>query len=525
MLNRRNLMALAAAGGVVCPAVAQAGRTLVVAATHTPGGFDGDALKPATQAVVVQIYEGLTAYAKTRNAAGAEVLAFGNVVPHLAESWTLSPDKRVWTFRLRDGVKSFRGNLLTADDVVWSWQKSLHQKRTGAFIARVCGVEGVEKLDERTVRFTLRAPSEIFPRSLTQYVPAVYDSTETRKHATADDPFALRWIDANTAGFGAYHLDSVRQGEQAVFVANPNYFGPAPYFGRVIYRAVPSAGARVQLLLAGQAHWIEEITHAQAAELQKRVKVVRSEGTAMASVRMNPAIKPFDDPRVRQAVVMASDYEAVNKVVFLELGSRPRSMVPPVIPGHDPTVPLVQRDAEGAKRLLVDAGYPDGIDLTLQYAGLEWWEEGVALQTQQGLADAGIRVTPKRISDSEMRARTTLERRDLAFFTFKDFPFVLDPIYKLYNDGDVRGASDPQRLQQPRIQPPDGPSPGGGRPGQARGPGQPGAAPACCGRYLGLSGLSRIFRGDAAQHGGIPLVSGLPRAVEGLAADVSTACY
>ncbi|MFT8244831.1 ABC transporter substrate-binding protein [Roseomonas sp. BN140053] len=441
MLGRRNLMALAAAGSVATPALAQAERTLVVAALATPAGFDGDALKPATQNVVVQVYEGLTAYARIRSADGEERLDFSRVTPHLAESWTVSEDQKTWTFRLRGDVRSARGNSLSADDVVWSWQKSLNQKRTGAFIAAVCGVEAVDKLDDRTVRFTLKAPSEIFPRSLTQYVPAIYDTTEVRKHVTPEDPWALRWIDANTAGYGAYHLESVRQNEQAVFVANPNYFGPKPHFGRVIYRAVPSSAARVQLLLAGQVHWIEEITHGQAQELQRRTKVVRSEGTAMASVRMNPLIKPFDDPRVRRAVVLATNYDALNQVVFLGLGSRPRSMVPPVIPGHDPTVPLVERDVEGAKRLLAEAGHANGLDITLEYAGLEWWEEGVALQMQQGLAAAGIRLTPRRISDNDMRARTGFDRRDIAFFTFKDFPFVLDPIYKLFNDGHGRGTS------------------------------------------------------------------------------------
>ncbi len=436
---------------VVGPAAAQTERTLVVAAVATPGGFDVDALKPATQNVVVQAYEGLTAYARTVTATGEEVLDFTRVVPHLAESWTVSDDKRVWVFRLREGVRSFRGNVLSADDVVWSWGKSIAQKRTGAFIATVCGVESVEKVDERTVRFGLKAPSEIFPRSLTQYVPGIHDSVEVKRHATAEDPWALKWIDGNTAGFGAYHLDSVRQGEQAVFVANPNYFGPKPYFGRVIYRAVPSGAARVQLLMAGQAHWIEEMTHGQVADLQRRTKVARSEGTAMASVRMNPAVKPFDDRRVRRAVALATDYESMNTVVFGGLGSRPGSMVPPVIPGHDATLLPLTRDIEGARRLLAEAGYPGGIELTLEYSGQEWWEEGVALQMQQGLLAAGIRVTPKRISDNEMRARTTLERRDIGMFTFKDNPFVLDPIYKLFNDGHTRGAGNRNGYANPEY--------------------------------------------------------------------------
>ncbi|MBM3524804.1 MAG: hypothetical protein FJX57_17800, partial [Alphaproteobacteria bacterium] len=231
------------------PALAQ---TLVVAALKTPGGFDGDALKPATQNVVTQVYEGLTAYPRTVDAEGNGKLDFSKVVPHLAESWTVSADGKTYDFKLRRGVRSFFGNELTADDVVWSWEKSFAQKRTGLFIASVSGVTKVEKTDRYDVRFTLKAPSQIFLHAITNYVPSVYDSTEVKKHVAADDPWALKWIDQNTAGFGAYHLESVRQGEQAIFVANPNYFGGAPYYKRVVYREIPSAASRFQLLLTGQ---------------------------------------------------------------------------------------------------------------------------------------------------------------------------------------------------------------------------------------------------------------------------------
>ena len=85
--------------------------TLVVAATKTPGGFDGDALKPNTQNVVVQVYEGLTKYGyKKDEKTSRMVLDPGTILPHLAAKWTASPDGKTYTFELRKGVKSPFGN-------------------------------------------------------------------------------------------------------------------------------------------------------------------------------------------------------------------------------------------------------------------------------------------------------------------------------------------------------------------------------------------------------------------------------
>ena len=438
---------------IAAAALPAAAQTLVVAALKTPGGVDGDALKPGTQNIVTQVYEGLTAYARSVDADGVGRLDFTRVVPHLAESWTVTPDGRVYQFRLRPGVRSFFGNEMTAADVVWGWEKSIAQKRTGLFIASVTGVEKIEALDRYDVRFTLRAPSQVFLHLLTNYVPAIYDSTEVRRHATADDPWALKWIDANTAGFGAYHMESVRQGEQAVFVANPNYFGGVPHYKRVIYREIPSGAARYQLLLAGQAQWIEELTHKQVAEMRRdrRVKVVGVEGTAMASVRMNTRFKPFDDVRVRRAFALATDYDGINTAVFEGLATRPRGIVPPIIPGHLAALPLVEPDVARARALLAEAGFANGLDVTLEYAGLEWWEEGIAIQMQRSLAAAGIRVTPKRITDADMRARSAINRRDLPLFTFKDFPFALDPIYKMFNYAHQKGAANRNDYNNPEF--------------------------------------------------------------------------
>ena len=219
MRKHKNKLLVSAAASLAFSAMAAAAsaETLIVASPQVPEGFDGDALKTHTQNVVVQTYENLVVYGK-KMVDGQMKNDPATVKPHLAESWKISPDGKTWVFKLREGIKSPYGNELTADDVEWSWSKSFAQKRTGNFIARVSNVIGVKALSKYEVEFTLSAPSSIFLKALTLYVPGIYDSTEVKKHATTEDPWALKWMQSNTAGFGAYHLETLRPDDQAVYV-------------------------------------------------------------------------------------------------------------------------------------------------------------------------------------------------------------------------------------------------------------------------------------------------------------------
>ena len=450
-LLRAGAVALLLCSAALVPAHAA---TLVVAATKTPGGFDGDALKPNTQNVVVQVYEGLTKYGYRKSEkTGRMEIDPNKVLPHLAKKWTVSPDGKVYSIELRQGVKSPFGNELTAVDVVWGWEKSIAQKRTGAFIAKAAGVVKVEVQDQYTVEFTLEAPSPIFLTALTLYTPSLYDSTEVKKHATPDDPWALKWIDQNTAGFGAYQLQSLKSGEEAVFVANPNYFAGKPYYDRVVYKEVPNAGTRFTLVRTGQVQWTEELTLKQISELKKdkRVKVESDQGTGHASVRMNPTIKPFDNALLRQAISYATDYKSLNLTVFENLGTQARSIVPPIIPGADVTSWKFDTNLDKARQLVTQAGYPNGIDVTLEYASIFWFEEPIAIQMKDQLAKVGIRVKLQKITDADMRSRTAPNKRDLAFFTFMDNPIVLDPLYALYLNAHSQGASNRNNYSSPEF--------------------------------------------------------------------------
>ncbi len=418
------------------------GKTLVVAAVTTPKGLDPDFWVPGMIESIVNVYEGLTRYGRSTDENGREFVDANVILPHLAESWTVSDDGKVYEFKLREGVRSVYGNEMTSADVVWGWEKSVPQKRTGRFLRTVASVESVEAVDKYRVRFNLSAANRIFLKVLTLYSPSTYDSTEVKKHITDDDPWALEWISKNTAGFGAYHMESLRAGEGAVFVANPNYIFEQPYFTRVVFREVPSAAARTTLIKSGEVQWAEQIPIQQVRELMDdpNVKVESVPGTGPAILPINANYEPFNDIRVRKALIHATDFDAINEAVFLGLGTRSRSFLPPLLPGHK-EVYMYEHDIAKAKQFLAEAGYSDGLELTLEYSSFWWWEEALAVQVKDSVAAAGITLNLKRIPATDMLTRRGPGERTLPFFTYLTTPFVLDPGYAFLLSAHSKGSN------------------------------------------------------------------------------------
>jgi ABC-type transport system substrate-binding protein len=448
-LVRRTLIAATLAAAIAAPAAAQ--QTLVMAMSATPKGFDPDIWVPGQIESTVNVYEGLTRFA-SRGGDGKPSLDFTRIEPHFAEKWTVSPDGKTYTFKLRQGVKSPYGNQLSAADVVWTYEKSQWQKRTGLFMKNVGRVDKVEALSPDEVRFVLSEPNRIFLGSLTLHIPTLFDSTEAKKHATAEDPYATKWLATNTAGYGPYHVQSVQAGQQAVFVANPNYAFDKPFYTRIIWREVPSAATRVALVRTGQVQYAEQIPLQQIKELKsdRTVKVESIAAPGSATVRMNPKFPPFDKKQVRQAVAYATDYKAIGEAVFLGLGTRSRSLLNPPIPGAIDAQPY-ETDYAKAKQLLAEAGYPNGVDVTLEYSTNWWWEEPLALQMQASLAKAGIRVTPKRIPATEMNARRAINSWSVPFLTHLTSGFVPDPSYTMFLTAHCKGGSNVNANCDPKL--------------------------------------------------------------------------
>jgi peptide/nickel transport system substrate-binding protein len=454
-IDRRHLLATAgaAAASFGLPRTASAeGHTIVTAMETTPRGFDPDIWVPGQIESAVNLYEGLVRFAMRDGANGRREIDPGRVEPHFAESWTVSPDGKDYVFKIRPGVRSPFGNALSAADVAWTYEKSASQKRTGQFMRNVSRIESVEAISANEVRFRLRDPNRIFLSALTLHVPAIFDSTEAKRHATAEDPYATRWLSANSAGFGPYHVESVQAGQQAVFVANPNYVFDKPFFTRLVWREVPSPATRVALVRTGQVQYAEQIPLQQIADLRRdrnvRVESVAAPGSA--TVRMNPRMAPFDNEKVRQAVAYATDYKAIGEAVFLGLGTRSRSMLNPPIPGSIDAY-TYETDYDRARALLAEAGHKDGFDTTLEYSTNWWWEEPLALQMQASLAHAGIRVTPHRIPPTEIMARRAMNVWSLPFLTHLTSSFVPDPSYNMFLTAHSKGASNVNGNNDPEL--------------------------------------------------------------------------
>lgn len=419
-------------------------RTLVVAASGTPSGFDGDIFGPNMQPVVVNLNEPLVDYGVAEaQEDGARQIDTATIEGRLATAWEESEDGLTWTLELRDDVVSHRGNSFTSADVVWSYEKSKAQERTGNFIANFANVDTVEAIDEYTVQFNLSAPSPAFLDALTLYVPGIYDSTAAMEHATDEDPYATEWLAQNDAYFGPYYVESNAVDQQTVFVAHADYYRGAPYFERIIWQAVPEAENRSTLISTGQADWMRDAPIDQVVALQDRegVRVQSVTSNEMARALMNPNFAPWDDVRVRQALNLAVDHQRLLDVVFQGYGEIARGPVPPVESCATDEFWSYDQDVERARELLAEAGYPDGVDAELLYSDVRAWEEALAIQIADSASDAGFNITLQRIPSDEMTSRAAISVRDLPFFTFYQNPILLDPGYTMYLDGASEGVS------------------------------------------------------------------------------------
>jgi peptide/nickel transport system substrate-binding protein len=442
------------AGAVMLSTATQAAdRTFIFAYSATPASFDSDNWQAGMLESTVNVYENLTKHTIVTDSTGRDVIDSGNVEPHMATSWDVRDGGRVIAFKIRPGVKSAFGNELSAHDVAYSWAMAADRKKTGNFMRTVGRVSSVEATADDEVTFTLASPNAIFPRILTTVFPALVDSKHVKEFATDDDKWATKWLAKNTAGFGPYHVESVRPGEGAVFTLNKNYFSDEPFFNRVVFREIPSAASRAALVKSGAIHWADGMPIQQLVDLKNdpNVKVDSVPGTGMATLRMNANFPPFDDIRVRKAIIHAMDYDAIGVAVFRGLGERADSILAPAFGEFHTASHNAGTDLDKSRALLSDAGYGNGLDIQMEYSDNWWWEEPLAIQAKDALGKVGVNLSLKRIPKAEMNSRRRKGTRDLPFFPHLANAFVLAPGYAFYLSAHQAGSSNVNDYKSDRF--------------------------------------------------------------------------
>jgi len=282
------------------------------------------------------------------------------LAPCLAESWSVSPDGLTYEFVLRKGVRFHNGDPLTAEDVKFSFER-YRGASSGAFKARVAAVEVV---DPQRVRFRLKQP---WPDFLTFYgTPATGAGWIVPKkyvEKVGDDGFKKVPV-----GAGPYKFVSFTPGVELVLEANEQYWRKVPSVKRLVFKSVPDESTRLAMLKRGEADIAYSIRGPLAEELQRTAGLTLQPNYPPGTFWLvfpeqwtAPKTSPFADKRVRQAASLAIDRGGVNTAETLGFSKITGSIIPQTFEFFwAPPAPVF--DPAKARRLLTEAGYPNGFD-------------------------------------------------------------------------------------------------------------------------------------------------------------------
>jgi len=289
----------------------------------------------------------------------------------IAESWVENPDGSI-TFTLRDAVSPY-GNTVTSADVKWSFDRMKEFDPITRFLFTVGSYDQdnlITVIDDKTFTVNVTQPNILTLRTLNWYGTTIIDSTEALSHATSEDPWANEWLEVNTAGFGPYYIteDGYVAGESIRAQANPNYFRGVPFFDEVIMRAIPESTNRLQVLETGDIDYAEALSFSEFVSLENSGagQAIRAPIANFDIIYLNFAFEPFADVRVREAISMALDREALLAAAYQGVGLPAVSFLDRDLPG--PKVPPEEEfkfDPEGAKALLSETAFADGFAFEL----------------------------------------------------------------------------------------------------------------------------------------------------------------
>ena len=327
----------------------------------------------------------------------------GSIEPSLASSWSISEDGLVYTFTLRSDVDYADGDGLSADDVVFSFNRLKNIKSQPSFLTDP--IASVEAKTNSTIAITLNEARPSFLSELTNTAFSIVNASVVQDNGgmagedAAESDMAMDYLNQTSAGTGPYMLESWSPQEETILVRNPDYWGDAPYFDRIIIVNIAEAATQKVALDSGDIDLATDLTPDQVVGLEgnNEIGIFRGPGSWTHFLLMNGDAEisgPLANPMVAKAVRYALDYEGFRD---LWEGS--------VTPGTNMWIGLagaygqdksIERDLELSKSLLAEAGYADGFETTLSYPDMTW--SGVNLSTnaqkiQADLADVGIEVS------------------------------------------------------------------------------------------------------------------------------------
>jgi peptide/nickel transport system substrate-binding protein len=388
--------------------------------------------------------------------------------PMLAESWR-AVEPTLWEFKLRAGVKWHDGRDFTADDVAFTIGRVPTVRNSpGTFSGLIRAITRVEVVDAQTIRFHTASPHPLLP---TELASIQIISRHAGAGAETDQ------YNAGTAaiGTGPYRLVSYRSGDRTEFTRNDSYWAGAQPWARVSYRFVANDAARTAALLAGDVDVIDQVPSSDLARLRRepRVSLHEIQGLRLIYLMSNfnriedPLFvtdndgrplprNPFHDVRVRRAMSMAIDRVALAERI-MEGTARPTGQwLPPGSFGYNPDVPVPALDPDGARRLLAEAGYPQGFRITLHGPNDRYPNDARTIQAvAQMWTRIGVRTEVQALPWASYAARNSRQEFNMRLGGWGsvtgEASYMLVNIFGTYDRERRRGASNNSRFSNPAL--------------------------------------------------------------------------
>jgi peptide/nickel transport system substrate-binding protein len=323
--------------------------------------------------------------------------------PGLAESWKAISDLE-WEIKLRKGVKFHNGQDFTADDVIATFKRVPNVPNSPAsFAFFVRPIVEIKAVDPLTLRLKTDKPHPLLPNDMGAVMILPKSVAETAKTEDFNSGKAM-------IGTGPYRLVEYVAGDRVVLKRNDAYYGTKPAWENVRFKMIPSAPARVAALLAGDVQMIEGVPTADIAKLSKDNRVTISSAVSNRIIYLHmdsgreknsPFVttadgkpmeaNPLRDPRVRRAISKMVDRDAIVSRIMEGQGVAAGQLLPEQFFGTSKTLKPEKYDPEGAKKLLAEAGYPNGFGLTLHAPNNRYINDAqVAQAVAQYLSRNGI---------------------------------------------------------------------------------------------------------------------------------------
>lgn len=343
--------------------------------------------------IVDQIYDKLV----DLELVGGEV----KVVPEVAESWSLAPDGKTWTFKIRRGMKFPSGRAVDAEAVVYSLRRAARLNRPSVYMFNDLGLTQnpdatIKAVDAYTVQIVVGqafAPDLVLAM-LSFPATAVLDPSVVEQHIREGE-LGVDWLKDHSAGSGPYILMRWERNEVVDMVANATYWRGIPPVKRIVIRDMPEPSAQRIALERGDIDVAWDLT----AQMRQEIRTAKTPGLnsvvvpghGMEYLGMNVKYAPLAKEQVREAIRYAIDYNAILQGILRGEGLPLQTFIPAGYLGHNRSLPFKQ-DLDKARKLLAEGGYPNGFEVELATQAPHTSRPDVAQVIQDNLGKVGIKV-------------------------------------------------------------------------------------------------------------------------------------